>query len=184
VAWAWHWGVQLGQQPPRGRVGRHRAEQVREVTFRAEPGRVTALVGPNAAGKSSTLRILLGLDRPTAGTALVGERPYRSLREPLRTVGSMLDGSGAHRSHTARGHLGWVARSNGIPGRRVTEVLDRVGLADTGRTRIGRFSLGMRQCLGLATALLGEPCREPWSMVGWTVLLLAAAGAVFHRRDA
>lgn len=128
-----------------------------DVTFRAEPGRVTGFLGPNAAGKSSTLRILLGQDRPTAGTALVGERSYRSLREPLRTVGSMLDGSGAHRSHTARGHLGWVARSNGIPGRRVTEVLDRVGLADTGRTRIGRFSLGMRQRLGVATALLGEP---------------------------
>jgi ABC-2 type transport system ATP-binding protein len=128
-----------------------------DVTFRAEPGRVTGFLGPNAAGKSSTLRILLGLDRPTAGTALVGERPYRSLREPLRTVGSMLDGCGAHRSHTARGHLRWVARSNGIPDQRVTEVLDRVGLADAGRTRVGRFSLGMRQRLGLATALLGEP---------------------------
>ncbi|MEU4218356.1 ATP-binding cassette domain-containing protein [Actinoplanes sp. NPDC026623] len=128
-----------------------------DVTFRAEPGRVTGFLGPNAAGKSSTLRILLGLDRPTSGTALVGGRPYRSLREPLRTVGSMLGGSGAHRMHTARGHLRWVARSNGIPGARVTEVLERVGLADTGRTRVGRFSLGMRQRLGLATALLGEP---------------------------
>lgn len=128
-----------------------------DVTFRAEPGRVTGLLGPNAAGKSSTLRILLGLDRATAGAALVGGRPYRSLREPLRTVGSMLGGSGAHRSHTARGHLRWVARSHGLPDRRVTEVLDRVGLADTGRTRIGNFSLGMRQRLGLATALLGDP---------------------------
>lgn len=128
-----------------------------DVTFRAEPGRVTGFLGSNAAGKSSTLRILLGLDRPTAGTALVGGRPYRSLRDPLRTVGSMLDGSGAHRSHTARAHLRWVARSNGIPDRRVTAVLEQVGLADTGRTRVGRFSLGMRQRLGLATALLGEP---------------------------
>ncbi|GAA2856752.1 hypothetical protein Acy02nite_65870 [Actinoplanes cyaneus] len=128
-----------------------------EVSFRAEPGRVTGFLGPNAAGKSSTLRILLGLDRPTAGVALVGGRPYRSLPEPLRVVGSMLDGSGAHRSRTARGHLRWLARSHGISGRRVTEVLERAGLADTGRLRAGRFSLGMRQRLGLAAALLGEP---------------------------
>ncbi|MFI1992275.1 ABC transporter ATP-binding protein [Actinoplanes sp. NPDC020271] len=136
----------------------HRGRAVlSDVTFRAEAGRVTGFLGPNAAGKSSTLRVLLGLDRPTAGAALIGGRPYRSLREPLRTVGSMLDGAGAHRARTARGHLRWVARSHGLPGRRVTEVLERVGLADTGRTRAGRFSLGMRQRLGLATALLGEP---------------------------
>lgn len=128
-----------------------------DVTFQALPGRVTGFLGPNGAGKSSTLRVLLGLDRPTAGTALVGGRPYRSLRHPLRTVGSMLDGSGAHRSRTARDHLAWVARSNGIPRRRVNEVLDQVGLADSGRTRVGRFSLGMGQRLGLAAALLGEP---------------------------
>ncbi|MFD0822856.1 AAA family ATPase, partial [Micromonospora zhanjiangensis] len=83
--------------------------------------------------------------------------PYRELRRPLRTVGSMLDGSGAHRSRTARNHLAWLARGNGIPRRRVDEVLDQVGLAGTGRTRVGRFSLGMGQRLGLAAALLGEP---------------------------
>lgn len=128
-----------------------------DVTFRAEPGRVTGFLGPNGAGKSSTLRILLGLDRATSGSALVAGLPYRSLRSPLRTVGSVLDGSGAHRSRTARDHLAWVARSNGIPRRRVGEVLEQVGLADAGRTRVSRFSLGMGQRLGLAAALLGEP---------------------------
>ncbi|WP_341716194.1 ATP-binding cassette domain-containing protein [Micromonospora sp. FIMYZ51] len=128
-----------------------------DVTFRAVPGRVTGLLGPNGAGKSSTLRILLGLDRADAGTALVNGRPYRSLRDPLRTVGSMLEGSGAHRSRTARNHLTWVARSNGIPRRRVADLLEQVGLGAAGRTRVGRFSLGMGQRLGLATALLGEP---------------------------
>ncbi|GAB3715303.1 hypothetical protein GCM10027590_11580 [Nocardiopsis nanhaiensis] len=128
-----------------------------DVSFRAEPGRVTGFLGPNGAGKSSTLRVLLGLDRATSGRALVGGRPYRSLRSPLRVVGSMLDGSGAHRSRTARDHLSWVARTNGIPRGRVGEVLELVGLADAGRTRVGRFSLGMGQRLGLAAALLGEP---------------------------
>ncbi|GAA0561410.1 hypothetical protein GCM10010172_50740 [Paractinoplanes ferrugineus] len=128
-----------------------------DVTFHALPGRVTGFLGPNGAGKSSTLRILLGLDRATAGTALIDGRPYRELPDPLRTVGSMLDGSGAHRSRTARNHLAWVARAGGLPKRRVTEVLDQVGLAGSGRTRVGRFSLGMGQRLGLAAALLGNP---------------------------
>lgn len=128
-----------------------------DVGFAARPGRVTAFLGPNGAGKSSTLRILLGLDRPSAGHALVDGRPYRSLREPLRTVGSMLDGPGAHRSRRAWDHLAWIARSNGIPRRRIGEVLEQVGLADAGRVRVGRFSLGMGQRLGIAAALLGEP---------------------------
>ncbi|WP_214401507.1 ABC transporter ATP-binding protein [Pseudonocardia lacus] len=128
-----------------------------EVTFRARPGRVTGFLGPNGAGKSSTLRVLLGLDRADAGTALVDGRRYRDLVAPLRTVGSMLDGAGAHRSRTARNHLAWVARSNAIPRRRVDEVLAQVGLADAARTRVGRFSLGMGQRLGLAAALLGDP---------------------------
>jgi ABC-2 type transport system ATP-binding protein len=127
------------------------------VSFRAEPGRVTGFLGPNGAGKSTTLRILLGQDHATAGTALIAGQPYRSLRTPLRTVGSMLEGSGAHRSRRARDHLAWVAASSGIARRRVAEVLEQVGLAEHGRTRVGRFSLGMGQRLGLATALLGEP---------------------------
>lgn len=128
-----------------------------DVSFQALPGRVTGFLGPNGAGKSSTLRILLGLDRATSGQALVDGRPYRQLRNPLRVVGSMLDGSGAHRSRKARDHLAWVARSSGIPRRRIREVLEQVGLADAARTRVGRFSLGMGQRLGLATALLGQP---------------------------
>jgi ABC-2 type transport system ATP-binding protein len=139
-------------------VKRHGSRTVLDrVAFQARSGRVTAFLGPNGAGKSSTLRILLGLDRADGGRALVGGRPYRSLRDPLRTVGSMLDGSGAHRSRTARDHLAWVARSNGIPRRRVGEVLEQVGLADAGRVRVGRYSLGMGQRLGLAAALLGGP---------------------------
>lgn len=128
-----------------------------DVSFTARPWRVTGFLGPNGAGKSSTLRIFLGLDRPTAGRALVDGVPYRSLRAPLRSVGSMLDGSGAHRSRTAAAHLGWVARSNGIPRRRVDEALEAVGLSAEARTRVGQFSLGMGQRLGIATALLGEP---------------------------
>jgi ABC-2 type transport system ATP-binding protein len=127
------------------------------VGFVARPGRVTAFLGPNGAGKSSTLRILLGLDRPNGGSASIGGVAYQSLRDPLRTVGSMLEGSGAHRSRTARNHLAWVARSNGIRRTRVDEVLAEVGLADRARIRVGKYSLGMGQRLGIATALLGEP---------------------------
>ncbi|MFF1817523.1 ABC transporter ATP-binding protein [Kribbella sp. NPDC058245] len=128
-----------------------------QVGFVARPGRVTAFLGPNGAGKSSTLRILLGLDRADGGRALFGGRPYGALSEPLRMVGSMLDGSGAHRSRTARSHLAWVARSNGIPQRRVEEVLAEVGLADDARGPVAKYSLGMGQRLGIAAALLGEP---------------------------
>ena len=139
-------------------VKRHGPNTVLDhVRFEARPGRITAFLGANGAGKSSTLRILLGLDRPDEGRALVGGRPYRSLRRPLRVVGSMLDGSGAHRARTARGHLAWVARSNGIGRDRIDEVLAEVGLTAAARTRVGRYSLGMGQRLGLATALLGEP---------------------------
>ena len=128
-----------------------------DVAFEARPGRVTAFLGPNGAGKSSTLRTLLGLERPDAGRALVGGRSYRSLREPLRVVGSMLDGSGAHRSRRAADHLAWVAASNGIARRRIGEALAEVGLEDAVRMRVGKYSLGMGQRLGLAAALLGEP---------------------------
>jgi ABC-2 type transport system ATP-binding protein len=128
-----------------------------DITFQARPGRVTAFLGPNGAGKSSTLRILLGLDHACAGSALINGHPYPSLRAPLRTVGAMLDGSGAHPSRTARNQLAWIARSNGIDRRRTAEVLEQVGLTAADRTRVGRFSLGMGQRLGLAAALLGEP---------------------------
>ena len=139
-------------------VKRHGSREVLHgVSLEARPGRVTGFVGPNGAGKSSTLRCLLGLDRADGGRALIGGRPYRELREPLRTVGAILDGSGAHPSRTARGHLAWVASGAGIGRRRVTEVLDVVGLTEAAGRRVRTFSLGMSQRLGLAAALLGDP---------------------------
>ncbi|HWS35883.1 MAG TPA: ATP-binding cassette domain-containing protein [Actinoplanes sp.] len=128
-----------------------------EVSFQARPGRVTGFLGPNGAGKTSTLRILLGLDRPQTGTALIDGRPYAAWDRPLTVTGAVLDGSGAHRSRTARAHLRWVAASNGLPRARVAEVLDLVGLTTDAGKRAGRFSLGMSRRLGLATALLGDP---------------------------
>ncbi|PDQ36280.1 MAG: ABC transporter [Candidatus Lumbricidophila eiseniae] len=130
---------------------------VNDVSFSVSPGRVTGLLGPNGAGKSSTLRILLGLDSPNSGIALISGTPYRRLKNPLWTVGAMLEGPGANRGRTARAHLTWVAQSNGIPKRRITEVLELTGLEGDGRMRVGRFSLGMGQRLGIAAALLGNP---------------------------
>jgi ABC-2 type transport system ATP-binding protein len=127
------------------------------ISFQASPGRVTGFLGPNGAGKSSTLRILLGLDRMTSGTALINAVPFAKLRDPLVTVGAVLDGSGAHRARTGRAHLRWVARSAGLPRARVDEVLEVVGLTDAASKRVGSYSLGMGRRLGLATALLGDP---------------------------
>ena len=127
------------------------------LSFTVQPGKVTGFVGPNGAGKSTTLRILLGLDAPDAGTALVGGRPYRSLRAPLREVGALLDAAAVHPGRSARNHLLWMARYTGLPSRRVDEVLETVGLAAVARRRAGGFSLGMRQRLGIAGALLGDP---------------------------
>ncbi|MGW4826938.1 ABC transporter ATP-binding protein [Amycolatopsis japonica] len=128
-----------------------------DVGFEARPGRVTGFLGPNGAGKSSTLRILLGLDRPTSGTALVDGVPFAGLRDPLRKVGAVLDGSGAHRSRTGRAHLNWVAAAGGIPCGRVDEVLAEVGLSDAAGKRVRGYSLGMGRRLALAAALLGDP---------------------------
>lgn len=128
-----------------------------EVSLSARPGRVTGFVGPNGAGKSSALRCLLGLDRASSGTALVGGRPYRELRHPLQTVDAVLDGAGAHPLYTGRAHLRWVAAGSGIPRRRVEEVLETVGLSEAAGRRVRTYSLGMGQRLGLAAALLGEP---------------------------
>ncbi|MEV6931921.1 ATP-binding cassette domain-containing protein [Dactylosporangium sp. NPDC051485] len=130
---------------------------VDDLSFTVEPGKVTGFVGPNGAGKSTTMRIILGLDAPDAGTALVGGRPYRTLERPLRTVGALLDASAVHPGRSARNHLRWLAHSNAIPRRRVDEVLDLAGLASVGRRAVGGFSLGMRQRLGIAAALLGDP---------------------------
>ncbi|MCQ8768198.1 ABC transporter ATP-binding protein [Streptomyces telluris] len=127
------------------------------LTVTVRPGRVTGFLGPNGAGKSTTMRMVLGLDRPTSGTALVGGRPYASFAEPLRHVGALLDASAAHPGRTAHDHLLTLALANRISARRVGEVLEETGLASAARRRVRTFSLGMRQRLGLAAALLGDP---------------------------
>jgi ABC-2 type transport system ATP-binding protein len=130
---------------------------VDDLSFTVHPGQVVGFVGPNGAGKSTTMRVILGLDAPDEGAALVGGRPYRSLRTPLCQVGALLDAAAIHPGRRARDHLLWMAHSNGLPRRRVDEVLDLVGLAAVGRRRAGGFSLGMRQRLGIAGTLLGDP---------------------------
>lgn len=130
---------------------------VDRLTVRVQPGRVTGFLGPNGAGKSTTMRLVLGLDRPTAGSATIGGRPYASLHEPLRHVGALLDAQAAHGSRTARDHLRVLAASNRIPDRRADEVLEETGLASVARRRVRTYSLGMRQRLGIAAALLGDP---------------------------
>jgi ABC-2 type transport system ATP-binding protein len=130
---------------------------VDELSFTVRAGEVTGFVGPNGAGKSTTMRLILGLDAPDAGQALVSGRPYRTLQTPLTQVGAALDASAVHPARRARDHLLWMAHSNGLGKRRVAEVLDLVGLAPAGRRRAGTFSLGMRQRLGIAAALLGDP---------------------------
>ncbi|ARF71330.1 multidrug ABC transporter ATP-binding protein [Kitasatospora albolonga] len=130
---------------------------VDRLSFRVRPGRITGFLGPNGAGKSTTMRLVLGLDRPTGGTATIGGRPYAELAEPLRTVGALLDAQAAHGSRTPRSHLSVLAVSNGIPLSRVAAVLEETGLGEVGTRRIKTFSLGMRQRLGIAAALLGEP---------------------------
>ncbi|MEX5718817.1 ABC transporter ATP-binding protein [Geodermatophilus maliterrae] len=127
------------------------------LTFDVPPGVVTAFLGRNGAGKSTTLRLVLGLDRPTSGSAHVGGRAYADLPTPLRTVGSLLDSAAAHPGRTARDHLRWLAASNCIPARRVADVLDLVDLAAVAGRRVRGLSLGMRQRLGIAGALLGDP---------------------------
>jgi ABC-2 type transport system ATP-binding protein len=127
------------------------------LSFTVAPGLVTAFVGPNGAGKSTTMRMLLGLDAPDEGAALLGGRPYRSLSRPLREVGAALDAAAVHPGRRARDHLRWLAYAGGLPGRRVGEVLELVGLASVAGRRVGGFSLGMRQRLGIAGALLGDP---------------------------
>ncbi|SEK34671.1 ABC-2 type transport system ATP-binding protein [Nonomuraea pusilla] len=127
------------------------------MSFTVTPGRVTGFVGPNGAGKSTTMRVILGLDAADGGHALVGGRPYRSLRSPLRHLGALLDAAALHPGRTARHHLLWLAHSQGLGVRRVDEVIELVGLAPVARRRAGGFSLGMRQRLGIAAALLGDP---------------------------
>ena len=130
---------------------------VDDLSFGVRPGLVTGFLGPNGAGKSTTLRMILGLDTPSDGQALVHGRRYRALPYPLRTVGSLLDASAVQGGRSARAHLSWLAASNDLPSSRVAAALQTAGLTEVAHRRVGTFSLGMRQRLGIAAALLGDP---------------------------
>jgi ABC-2 type transport system ATP-binding protein len=127
------------------------------ITFTVLPGQVTGFVGPNGAGKSTTMRVILGLDAADAGTALVGGRRYKSLRHPLSHVGSLLDAAALQPSRSARNHLLWLAHSQGLTAHRVDQVIEQAGLGSAARRNAGGYSLGMRQRLGIAAAMLGDP---------------------------
>jgi ABC-2 type transport system ATP-binding protein len=130
---------------------------VDHLSFTVEPGRVTGFLGPNGAGKSTTMRLVLGLDHPNAGSATINGRPYHELNRPLRTVGALLEAKSVHGGRSARNHLRFLAETQGLPRRRVDEVLGLVGLLEVASKRAGGFSLGMSQRLGIAAALLGDP---------------------------
>src|SRR5216683_814019 len=134
-----------------------RVTAVRGTSFTAPAGKVTGFLGPNGSGKTTTLRIVLGLVRADAGSALIGGVPYGRLARPRRTVGAMLEATGFHPGRRARDHLRVLADAADIPGGRADEVLAQVDLSSSARRRVRDFSLGMRQRLGLATALLGDP---------------------------
>ncbi|MYY13401.1 ATP-binding cassette domain-containing protein [Streptomyces sp. SID4919] len=134
-----------------------RTTAVHGLSFTVAPGQVTGFLGPNGAGKSTTLRMVLGLTSPTSGTVTVGGRRFRGLPRGLCEVGALLDAGDAHGGRTARAHLAALARGNGLPRRRVDEVLAQTGLTSVAGRRVGGFSLGMRQRLGIAGALLGDP---------------------------
>jgi ABC-2 type transport system ATP-binding protein len=130
---------------------------VNDLSFTIRPGLVTGFLGPNGAGKTTTMRLILGLDHPSAGTVTVNGRPYAQLPDPMHEVGALLDAGAVHGGRTARNHLLGLAQTNGIGQRRVDEVLGLVGLTDVAGKRTKGFSLGMRQRLGIAAALLGDP---------------------------
>jgi len=130
---------------------------VDDVSFQVQPGQVTGFLGPNGAGKSTTMRMIVGLDRPTAGQVTIGGAAYASLRAPLTQVGVLLDAKAVHTGRTARNHLRAMAATHGIPASRVDEVMDLTGISSVARKRAGKFSLGMGQRLGIASALLGDP---------------------------
>ncbi|SMD08964.1 ABC transporter ATP-binding protein [Lentzea albidocapillata] len=134
-----------------------RTVAVDDLSFTVQPGRVTGFLGPNGAGKSTTMRMILGLDRPTAGRVLIDGKPYTELHRPLQTVGALLDAKWVHPNRSARAHLRWLAKSNGLPDNRVDAVLEAVGLTQVAGKNAGGFSLGMSQRLGIAAALLGDP---------------------------
>jgi ABC-2 type transport system ATP-binding protein len=130
---------------------------VDDLTVTIEPGRVTGFLGPNGSGKTTTMRCILGLTRPTAGTATVLGRPYRELAGPMRRVGALIDARAGHPGRTAHAHLLALAQSNALPRQRVDDVIEMVGLESVAHERVRGFSLGMGQRLGIAAALLGDP---------------------------
>ena len=130
---------------------------VDDLTFTVRPGIVTGFLGPNGSGKSTTMRLILDLDRPTAGTASVNGKRYREHSAPLHEVGALLEARSVHTGRSAHNHLLAMAQTHGIPRSRVKELIDLVGLHDVAKKRAGQFSLGMGQRLGIAAALLGEP---------------------------
>ncbi len=127
------------------------------ISFRVEPGRVTGFLGPNGAGKSTTMRMITGLDRPTSGHVTVNGKPYASLTSPLTEVGALLEAKAVHTGRSARNHLRALAATHGISDKRVNEVIEMTGLESVAKRRVGGFSLGMGQRLGIAAALLGDP---------------------------
>jgi len=133
------------------------AQALDGMSFTVLPGQVTGFVGPNGAGKSTTMRVILGLDAADEGTALIGGQPYATLRHPLTHVGALLDAAAFQPSRSARNHLLWLAHSQGLGGGRADEVLKLTGLESVARRKAGGYSLGMRQRLGIAAALLGDP---------------------------
>jgi ABC-2 type transport system ATP-binding protein len=130
---------------------------VKDLTFTVQPGIVTGFLGPNGAGKSTTMRMIAGLDAPTAGAVLVNGRQYKSAIAPMAELGTLLEAKAVHTSRSAYNHLLALAQTNGVPKSRVTEMINLVGLGDVARKRVGGFSLGMGQRLGIASALLGDP---------------------------
>ena len=134
-----------------------RTVAVNGLSFVAKPGCVTGFLGPNGSGKSTTMRLLLGLDAPTSGCALVNGGRYADMRRPVNQVGALLDATAVPGDRSALNHLRWQARGSHIGYQKVTAVLEQVGLAGVARNRVGGFSLGMKQRLGIAGALLGDP---------------------------
>lgn len=130
---------------------------VNDLSFSVKPGIVTGFLGPNGAGKTTTMRVILGLDHPTSGSATIKGRNYKDLAAPMHEVGALLDAKAIHGSRSAYQHLKWQAQAGGIPTSRVDEVLDLVGLTSVAGRKVGGFSLGMSQRLGIASALLGDP---------------------------
>ena len=156
--WDWNGGGNQNTIEARALTKRYGNKlAVDDLSFGVKPGYVTGFLGPNGAGKSTTMRMIMGLDEPDAGTVTVNGRRYHELGWPLREVGALLEARAIHPGRSARAHLWMLARTNQIPRARVDEVLDLVGLSSVAEQRVGQFSLGMSQRLGIAVALLGDP---------------------------